>query len=983
MKNSHSENLERNIPLDNILSGLNAEQKKAVQHGHGPLMIIAGAGTGKTKVITHRIAYLIASKKARPEEILALTFTEKAASEMEERVDVLLPYGITNVWISTFHAFGDRLLRENALEIGLTPDFQVLSEAEQNIFFRSHLFEFPLRLYRPLGNPTKFINAILQLFSRAKDEDVDSAEYALFAQRLQAESSKNPDDAELAERAQQHAELAATFAKYQQLMASEGKIDFGDQISMVLRLLREHPHLQRTCQKQFKYILVDEFQDTNYAQFEMIKLLAKGDEPNITVVADDDQSIYKFRGAAISNVLHFSETYPKANIVVLVENYRSTQKVLDTAYRLIRHNDPDRLEVKHAIDKKLRGQAVGELAVQHLHHDSVTSESDAVAKMIEDKVRENQYSYRDFAILVRANADADPFLRALNLRRIPHRFSGSRGLYNRPEIRLLLSFLKTITDLDDSLSLYHLASSEVYEFPIKDLTRCITLANHRNQTLYHIIENLETIPELEDVSAEALATARKINKDIDHYLKMSITNSTGVVLYNFLIQSGYLKRLTSGDAQEPDVKLGNIATFFNIVRNFSSVTQEDGVREFIAHLDLLMEAGDNPATVQADPDLDAVNVLTIHRAKGLEFPVVFMVSLIKDKFPSRSRGELIELPNELIKDVLPSGDYHLQEERRLFYVGMTRAQKELYLTSARDYGGKRPRKISPFVLEALDTPVADESYIRVSAIEAIHRNAPVSEKSVQTLQKLAPGQPLTLSYFQIDDYLTCPLKYKFVHLLRVPLLPHHTIIYGGAIHEAIRAYYRRKIAGKSVTPEDIIAVFKSVWRNEGFLSREHEERRYARGEEVLKEFFAKEEKSETLPMLIEEEFSFFINDNRVIGRWDRVDEIDGEIHIVDFKSSEILHQDKADKNARKNLQLSIYALAYERVFGKIPATVALYYVESGLIGRAQVGPKRLESAIEKITTAGQGIRDRDFTPKPNPFVCNYCPYNNICPATAT
>jgi len=971
------------LSIESVLSGLNEQQKAAVTFNTGPLMIIAGAGTGKTKVITHRIAYLIAARKANPEEILALTFTEKAAAEMEERVDVLLPYGIANVWISTFHAFGDRLLRDNALELGLTPDFQVLSEAEQNIFFKSRLFEFPLKLYRPLGNPTKFITALLRLYSRAKDEDVSVEEYARFAEQLAAEAAAHSNDPELAESAQQQMEIAQTFAKYQQLMAQEGKIDFGDQISLVLRLLREHPQTRRALQKRLKYILVDEFQDTNYAQFEMVKLLAQSEEPNITVVADDDQSIYKFRGAAISNVLQFQETYPQAKTVVLVENYRSTQKILDSAYKLIRHNDPDRLEVKNSIDKKLRAQNIGELAVQHLHYDSITTESDAVAKLIADKVRESQYSYRDFAILVRANSTADPFLRAMNMRRIPHRFTGSRGLYNRQEIRLLLSFFRTITDLDDSLSLYHLASSDVYAFPIKGLTRCIALANSRNRSLGYIFENIEKMPELEDLSAESIATIRKLNTDIEHYLRMSTTNSAGVLLYNFLIGSGYLKRLTSADVPEAEIKLSNIAKFFNIVRDFSNVTNEDGVREFIAHLDLLMEAGDDPATAQADPDIDAVNVLTLHRAKGLEFPVVFIVSLVKDRFPARSRSEPIELPNELIKDVLPSGDFHLQEERRLFYVGMTRAEKELYLTSARDYGGTRPRSISPFVLEALDAPQADDSYIRVSPLEAIHRNAPVTESSEFTLGQIPKDKVLTLSFYQIDDYLTCPLKYKYIHILRVPLLPHHTITYGLAIHNAVSEYYRRKISGKSVAADDLITVFKASWKSEGFVSREHEERRYTRGQEVLREFFAEQERQNVMPALVEEDFTFLIDENRLIGRWDRVDEVDGHIHIIDFKSSEVLHQDKADKNARDNLQLSIYALAYQKVFGETPSTVALYYLESGIVGQANVTQKKLQTAVDKINTAAAGIRERYFEAKPNPFVCQYCAYNNICPATVS
>ncbi|MBI2460192.1 MAG: UvrD-helicase domain-containing protein, partial [Candidatus Rokubacteria bacterium] len=277
-----------------ILEGLNPAQAEAVTHDQGPLLIVAGAGTGKTSVITRRIAYLIVEKRARPEEILALTFTDKAAAEMEERVDLLVPYGYADVWISTFHAFGDRLLRESALEVGLTPDFRVLGRAEQVIFFRDRLFEFPLDHYRPLGDPTRHVEAIIALISRAKDEDVSPEEYLAWAERLRAGVEGAPaDDAEAAalrERAAQQLELARTYARYQELMGREGCVDFGDQIVYALRLFRTRPHVLTAYQRRFRYILVDEFQDTNYAQFELVKLLAAS-HANLAVVADDDQCL--------------------------------------------------------------------------------------------------------------------------------------------------------------------------------------------------------------------------------------------------------------------------------------------------------------------------------------------------------------------------------------------------------------------------------------------------------------------------------------------------------------------------------------------------------------------------------------------------------------------------------------------------------------------------------------------------------------------
>ncbi|MFH1422665.1 MAG: ATP-dependent helicase, partial [Planctomycetota bacterium] len=334
--------------INEILEGLNSEQKKAVEHGSGPLLVVAGAGTGKTSVITKRIAHIIASKKARPSEILALTFTDKAAGEMEERVDILVPYGFNDVWISTFHAFGDSILRENAVDAGLSGDYHLLSPAESAVFMCENLFALPLNYYRPLGNPTQYINSMLNLFSKAKDEDISPDEYIRYAEK----SLKKAATPEEKEEAEKHLEAAQTYQKYEELKKKNNYFDFGDQVVMALDILKKHPSILKKYQDKFKYILVDEFQDTNYAQFEMVKLIAASHK-NITVVGDDDQSIYKFRGACLSNILDFKSTYPDAEQVVLRQNYRSTQIILNSAYKLIMQNNPERLEVKNNINKEL------------------------------------------------------------------------------------------------------------------------------------------------------------------------------------------------------------------------------------------------------------------------------------------------------------------------------------------------------------------------------------------------------------------------------------------------------------------------------------------------------------------------------------------------------------------------------------------------------------------------------------------------------
>jgi DNA helicase-2/ATP-dependent DNA helicase PcrA len=958
---------------ERILEGLNAPQAAAVTHETGPLLIIAGAGTGKTTVITRRIAYLIATRAARPSEILALTFTDKAAAEMEERVDTLVPYGYADVQIATFHAFGDRLIKENALELGLTPDFRVLTRAEQIIFLRDHLFEFPLKHYRPLGDPTRHLHAILTQFSRLKDEDVGPDEYLAHSEELLAAASD--EESRLA--AEQHLELARTYAQYQTLMARLGQIDFGDQIVEALRLFRTRPHILRRYQGRYRYILVDEFQDTNYAQFELVKLLAARHR-NVAVVGDDDQAIFRFRGASMSNILDFDRTYPDARQVVLQENRRSPQAVLDAAYRLIQHNNPDRLEVAQKIDKRLVSTVGMGEAPRHLPFDTVSTESDQVAELIREE-HERGRPYRDFAVLVRANNDADHYLRALNMRGIPWTFSGNAGLYGRPEVRLLIAFLRSVVYTDDSVSLHYLASSDVYQVPIVDLTNCATYANRKNRYLFDVLHD---VPADLAVSDEGRLAIARLVTDLTRYMELGREHPTGEVLYQFLVDSGLMTRYAKAPA-EMEQEVQNVSKFFTRVKDAARVLKYDNVREFVSHLDALMDAGDDPAVAEADTETPAVHVVTVHKSKGLEWPIVFMVDCVQNKFPSTRRSDPLEIPPELIKDLLPTGDFHEQEERRLFYVGMTRAKERLYLTSAEDMGGKRKWKVSQFVLEALDLPKDAARPFRAQAIEELRRQAPAPELAGLGLAPIPDEEPLAVSHRQVDDYQTCPLKYQFIHILRIPLRQHHSVVYGNALHKAVEFYLRRRAAGNYTSLEDFLLAFDNAWRNEGFLTREHEEQRKRGGIAALTRFYHEEEASGQKPTDVEREFGFTLGLDRVRGRFDRVDETPDGLVIVDYKSSDVTDQKKADQRAKESLQLKIYALAQHEMTGRLPARVELRFLESGLVGRHTPTDADLVKAREAIAEAARGIRRREFEATPEYQACRYCPYNQICPSTAT
>ncbi len=1005
--------------VEALLANLNAQQRRAVTHGEGPLLVVAGAGTGKTQVVTRRIAWLIATKRAKPSEILALTFTDKAAEEMQLRVDQLVPYGYTDTLVATFHAFGDRVIREHALELGLPSEPRVLSRPETVIFLRERLFRLELDAYRPLGDPTKFLAALATLFSRLKDEDVAPEDYRAHATSLAsaAEAAGDaPGGAALRDEARRHAELAAAYGRYQELLAEAGAIDFGDQVRLALTLLREHPAARHGLQGRFRYVLVDEFQDVNRAQAQLVELIAEPHR-NVTVVGDDDQSIYRFRGAATGAIVDFLEHFRGARTIVLRRNYRSRAPILDASYRLIRFNDPDRLEISRGLAKRLvpdrRGR--GSAPVRQVAFAAGTDEADWVAAEIRRRIRGGA-ALRDHAVLVRANADADAILRSLNVAGVPWRFSGVSGLYSRPEIRLLLAFLRALANPHSSVDVFALAASELYAIAGDDLAALTNRARRTNRSLRETLEELESQPGLLRLRAETRTSLARLVADLGRYAELGSRQPAGEVLYEFLTASGWLRRLAEAGTPAAEEALGNVARFFEIVRSQSDLLADDRAAFLAPHLETLIEAGDDPATADLDPDADAVAVVTIHKAKGLEWPVVFMVGLVDGRFPARGRREQLGVPDALLRGTFPAGDAQVQEERRLFYVGMTRARDELVLSHALDYGGKRTRRVSPFVLETLDLPAgiapatrSADPLERLGTFEApaVARPAPASG---------AMKEPLVLSFYQVDAYLACPLRYKYAHVLRVPTAPNHAIVYGSALHLAVQDFHRRHAHGIVMSEAELIEVFERAWSTEGFVSREHEEARLEAGRTALRRFRrAQLQPGAVVPAYVEREFAFTLDGDRVRGRMDRVDVIplvgpaaDGRpdgldgaapvadaadvvepalpllherVVITDYKSSDVREPAKARERARDSLQLTIYAMAWQAETGRLPDAVALHFLDSGLVGTAEVDAPRIERGIADIRAAATGIRAGAFEARPSYSACSWCAFRSICPSS--
>lgn len=982
-----------------LLVDLNSAQKVAVSHEGGPLLIVAGAGTGKTTVITRRIAWLVLEKQIKPEQILALTFTDKAAGEMEERVDKLLPYGYVELWISTFHSFAERILRTHALDIGLPADFKLLDTTATWMLVRKNLNRFNLRYYRPLGNPNKFIHALLSHFSRAKDELIDPKQYLDHAEELRLNTDREIlIDGEVLSnevRANEIArleEIANAYHVYEQLLLEVGALDFGGLLTWVIKLFRTRPHLLEHYRKQFKYILVDEFQDTNFAQYELVKLLA-APVNNITVVGDDDQSVYKFRGASISNILEFKADFPQAKEIFLIENYRSRQNILDLAHNFIQQNNPNRLEVRlgtAGLSKKLTSSKAEEGTISHLHTETVQGEARLTVETIIKLTQDNpELSWNDFAVLVRANDQANYFIRAFDESGVPYELVTARGLYTKPIILDLIAYGRILTDSEDNPSLYRVLTSPISHLSEQDL---ITVLNSSRRHSCSLFETLRTCTSL-GLATEATSECQRIFGLLEKHMALARRSSAGKVIFAILEDTGYLKFLTKNDDENSRASLRGLNHFYKKILTFEATAVEPLLPKFLEELALEIESGDT-GKIDQNPDdgPETVKILTCHAAKGLEFRNVFVVNMVDRRFPSTERQESIELPDALVKELLLEGDMHLEEERRLFYVACTRAKEGLFFTSANDYGGARKKKISRFLqeLESLQCLAIADSPLSKTVDTATPKSIVLPKNEIKTVTL-----PAHVSYTQLKAFETCPLQYKFAHLLKIPVKGRPTFSFGRSIHRALQRFCElvrerqgstqtdlfaavqpvsAQAAGLPVTLEEMYGLYQESWQDEWFESAAQKSEYFEKGKQIIKLFYEDALRNPPKTVYLERSFHLKIGNYTVKGAVDRVDQLpDGTLEIIDYKTGAAKSEDKIDKD-----QLYIYQLALSEVLDGHPSKLTYYYVEDGSRVSFLGNSEQLAKLKDKIIAGIKAIEASSFPATPAKNICYFCDFKNIC-----
>lgn len=655
------------MAIADLLKSMNDKQKEAVEQTEGPLLVMAGAGSGKTRVLTHRIAYLIEDKHVMPWNILAITFTNKAAREMKERVNKLLEVGGDDVWVSTFHALGVRILRRNIEKLGYNQAFNIAGTSEQKTLIKRILSDQNLD---PKKNDPR---AILGAISNAKNDMETPAEYA------EKHNDGNPF----------HQVVAGVYEEYQKRLKQNDSVDFDDLIMLTIELFEKFPDVLSYYQNKFHYIHVDEYQDTNEAQYRLVQLLADKYQ-NICVVGDADQSIYGWRGANMSNILNFEKDYPTAHTVMLEQNYRSTKTILDAANGVIQNNDERK-------DKNLWTENAQGEKITYYRAQSERDEAQYIVAKIKEEIEKGHYSYDDFAVLYRTNAQSRVIEETFMKSNIPYNIVGGHKFYERKEIMDILSYLGLVANPNDSLSFERVINVPKRGIGNASFEKLRMFAGDAGMNLSEAAANVMMANAIPARARNAIANFGQTMKEIGTDVK---TKTVTEIAEAILEKTGYLAELKQTKSLENQARIENIEEFISVTQNFDDkyepADSETGNRlvDFLADLALVSAQDD------VDENAKQVTLMTLHAAKGLEFPVVFMPGMEEKLFPL---ARAAEKPNEL------------EEERRLAYVGITRAQKKLYMTNAFSrmlYGRMQNNPASRFMEEIKPELLANDEAMR-------------------------------------------------------------------------------------------------------------------------------------------------------------------------------------------------------------------------------------------------------------------------------
>ena len=975
-------------PLEESGLKLNEAQRRAITHGEGPLLVIAGAGTGKTRVITERIRHLLQSdENLSGENILGLTFTKKAAGEMKARVVKATSERGKAVTLATFHSFCETLLAE------ADPQRVMLDEFDHWILLRRNLRRLHLEKYRRLADPGQFLNDFVEFFSRCQDELVSAEDYQRYAAglaaRMEAERETLDEDT-LVERLETVAlqqELARAYRASEELLREKNRVSFGSLITGAVGLLERDAQLREALQKKYRYILVDEFQDTNIAQLRLLELLA-GPARNILAVGDNDQAIYRFRGASFASFKLFLERFAGWKEgqdstpfrVALTENYRSTPNILRVAMQVIGQN-----AVSADFPKKILSpnEPPGE-KIRIVELATPEEEARWVASELE-RIHGAGRRWKDFAVLYRQHAHRDHLVEELSRRKIP--FVITRlSILEHPLVRDALAYLRLIAAPYDDIACARVLAAPAWQLRAQDLVRLAEKARKEKKVIYDLLQ----LPQGQlafDHSQAALGQLVEFVSSQKKTLKRCTAREILGVLTDWLE--------IRQRAKEHDRKY--VKRLAEFMKEWEPKSETRGLAEFIEYLDYYAQAG-GVVSLEDDAPPDAVQLMTVHAAKGLEFPQVFLLRVNNRAFPATERPRVFEFPVELMKEGAPAEQFHIQEERRLFYVALTRAEERLTITTVTEKKGKVPVFIEDILMEPaikrldvrqmmpklppaeVEQRAPDEHREDVQLFPAAAEPAKIFSRIADWAEEFHPPspEPLTLSPSALSGYRTCPQRYLFGYLWSLREGPKAAMTFGAVMHTTIKRFVDQLRKGVKLSFDEVQGIFETEWNSKGFEDQYQEEEYKKDGLEQLRAFHTG--MIAELPQAVGQEKAFELPlDNNVIikGRIDQINALGNEpdVEIVDYKTG----RPKKDADAKKDLQLSLYALAVKEILELNPVRLVFHYLQDNRRQETTRDAKQLDEAQKVVQEAAADIRAGQFRAKRG-FVCRNCAYRPICPA---
>ncbi|MFA4996239.1 MAG: ATP-dependent DNA helicase [Patescibacteria group bacterium] len=972
---------------------LNEKQLEAVNTLEGPVMVIAGPGTGKTQILAMRIANILRKTQASPSNILCLTFTNSGVQAMKQRLLEIIGVASYQIHIHTFHSFCNEVIGSYPERFLTAKKINQLTDLEQIFIIQKILKENDYKFLKPFKSPFHYQGSIRSAIGNLKQENMEPEKFKqLIAEELNTFSSiedlyhekgahKGKIKAKyikLENDLQKNKELADIYYKYQKILEEQGKYDYSDMILFVLNAFKSDPEILATYQERYQYILVDEYQDTNSSQNSIVQLLGSFYEnPNIFVVGDDEQSVFRFQGASLENIIFFKELYPEAKMIVLENNYRSIQKILDVSRTLIQNNK-NQIAGRLNIEKKLKSQlqnVTGDIELAEFSNGSV--ESYFVAKKIEELIK-NKVSPNEIAILYKEHRDSEELIDFLSKLNIPYIIEVGGNILEDPEIDKIITYLKALNfgvkQVDNQLLMEVMHYSFFGISPL-DIYKIVVETNKKRKNIFDIVSSPKILEELE------LDEPNAVKEFVNTFLECRHIANTAAFAHAFehiINATGYLNYLLS--LGESVHHLNRLQTLFDEIKTINTKNKNLKLNGFLEYIGLLQENNLSIKQKELSANYEGVHLMTAHKSKGLEFEYVFLIHCTDKHWGNKVKKELIKLPKSILKstqDDDPSSETIAQdeEERRLFYVALTRAKKQIFLTHATAYG--EADSISLTVPSKFITELSSDLISRISVIK-YENEFDERLKLTFAKKKWEPSEALShfleqlihdfkLSPTALNSYLECPQRFFYDNILRVPKTKDFTQSYGTAVHKALELLfkkYRRDF--KLPSKEEFIGDFLGALEEEIFTVEERK-RAIEFGQEILSkyyDFYDKDWQSRGIPLSCEYDFSkhdVHFKDIPVTGKIDRIDladKLSNNVRIIDYKTS----SPKSLNFILGNTKEKDTKLMYQAYFYKLLSEVdPIFQWQVGEIEFDFISPDKASSADKKFKRVSLPIDDKQYS----------------------